>query len=450
MTTAIAHRLLAAAFVCAAMSDGAAWAGDAEPANDLWSRQQLLGDVGGLRSALKPYGVTLSISETSEVLGNPTGGIHQGALYEGLTDAKFDLDLQPYFGWRGEFVARAFQIHGRGLSANNLDNLNTVSSIEADRATRLFELWYEQHIGNWLRIRIGQQAADQEFLVSSTSRLFINSTFGWPTLPGTDLPSGGPAYPLGTPAVRFRIDANDELTFLAGLFNGDPAGPGPGDPQQRDASGTAFLVNDGAFAIAEVRYNPGNTPSNGTYRFGGWYNSNKFSSLNVDTTGMPLASPASNGMPMQINGNYSLYGIIDLPLFHAKGSDAGLTVFTRAMGAPSDRNLVDFYLDGGVTYKGLFGRNNDEIGIAFGYARISAAARQFDTETALVAGEPLPVQISETVVEATYQLQLTPWWALQPDIQYIKNPGGGIPNPNAPPARIGNALVLGLRTVITF
>jgi len=32
----------------------------------------------------------------------------------------------------------------------------------------------------------------------------------------------------------------------------------------------------------------------------------------------------------------------------------------------------------------------------------------------------------------------------------VFNPGGGVPNPDQPGQRIGNALVLGLRTVITF
>ena len=45
------------------------------------------------------------------------------------------------------------------------------------------------------------------------------------------------------------------------------------------------------------------------------------------------------------------------------------------MGAPGDRNLVDFYLDVGVDYKGPFARPNDTIGLAYGWARISNPAR---------------------------------------------------------------------------
>jgi len=117
-------------------------------------------------------------------------------IYEGLTDLSLAFDFRPQFHWRGNFFVRAYQIHGKGLTAANIDNLNTISGIEATATTRLFELWYEQHIGDWLRIRIGQQSAGQEFLVTTAAKPFVNSAFGWPTLPDTDLPSGGPSYPL--------------------------------------------------------------------------------------------------------------------------------------------------------------------------------------------------------------------------------------------------------------
>lgn len=418
-------------------------------AADVWTRETLIGDSGGVRPWLADHGLSLALSETSEVLANVSGGIRHGIIYEGLTDAALQFDLRTKYEWPGVFYVRGLQIHGRGLSENYLDNLNTASSIEATRATRLFELWYEHYLTDWLRLKIGQQAADQEFLVSTTAKLFINSTFGFPTLPATDLPSGGPAYPLGTPAARVRV-GNDEAHVIAAVFNGDPAGPGPGDPQLRDASGTAFRTGDGAFAIAEIHYNPGATPSNGFYRFGAWYNSERFPSPQFDTNGVPLASPASTGMPRQFTGDYAVYGIIDQPLFREPDSKTGLSVFTRAMGAPGDRNTVDFYLDAGVTYKGPFGRDDDAVGVSFAYARISNAARQSDALQASLAGQMLPVRSSETVVELTYQCQIAPWWQVQPDFQYIVNPGGGIANPDKPPSRIGNAVVLGLRTVITF
>ena len=56
---------------------------------------------------------------------------------------------------------------------------------------------------------------------------------------------------------------------------------------------------------------------------------------------------------------------------------------------------------------------------------------------------------SETVIEATYQAQIKPWWQVQPDVQYIVNPGGGVLAPGTS-RRVRGAAVLGLRSVVTF
>jgi len=205
----------------------------------LWERSNLLGDLGGLRPALGRIGVSLGITETSEVLGNPTGGRKQGVVYEGATELSLGIDLNRAIGLQGGlFNVSAWQIHGRGLSTNDIDNLQVVSSIEADRTARLFELWYQQSLlGGKADVRLGQIAADQEFLASQYAGLFINSGFGWPTLASADLPAGGPAYPFATPGARVRVLPNERTTLLLGVFNGDPAANGStSDPQLRNPS----------------------------------------------------------------------------------------------------------------------------------------------------------------------------------------------------------------------
>lgn len=78
------------------------------------SRTTLLGDAGGLRTLLGKYGITLSVTEQSEIFGNATGGTRQGAYYDGLTTGTLQLDTQKGFGWTGGlFNVSAFQIHGQ-------------------------------------------------------------------------------------------------------------------------------------------------------------------------------------------------------------------------------------------------------------------------------------------------------------------------------------------------
>jgi porin len=422
---------------------------------DLWDRSTLLGDIGGLRPALEKYGVTSGLTETSEVLGNPTGGRAQGAIYEGATQMTLGVDLATAIGLPGASLdVSAFQIHGRGLSGNDVDNLNTVSGIEADRATRLFELWYQQNFwGDKVDLRIGQQSADQEFLLTQYGSVFINASFGWPTLPGTDLPSGGPAYPLATPAVRLKLRPTDALTALLGVYNGNPAGNGLGDPQLRDASGTNFDTDDGVFVIGETQYsiNQGDDAAGlpGTYKLGAWYNSDSGENPYYEDGGIPPGGPLP-GQPGAFSGDYGVYAGMDQLVYRPAGAkDAGAGVFARVMGAPGERNEVDFCADGGVSYKGAFGRDDDTIGLGVGWARIGDGARAGDAAFAATAGGFYPIRSSESVLELTYQAQLTPWWVVQPDFQYIFNPGGGILDPSGTYV-LGDAAVLGVRTVITF
>lgn len=405
-----------------------------------WERDKALGSIGGVRTGLDQYGISLGLLETDEVLGNVTGGRRTGAVYEGLTTASVDVDLEKAIGLAGGTVrVSAFQIHGRGLSGNNVGNLNAISSIEATRATRLFELWYQQaFLGGRLDIKLGQQSADLEFATSTYAGLFVNASFGWPTLFAVDLPAGGPSYPLAALGARLRVRPAEPLTLLLGMFNGSPSAPGDGDPQgRRNPSGTGFRLSDGVFVIGEAQYaingGEGAPGLPGTYKVGAWYNSNAF------------ASPFSADV-RAARGNWSVYAVADQLVWRPAGArDGGIGVFVRAMGAPGDRNQVNVFVDAGATYKGVFGRDNDTVGLGVGWARISGTARAGDAAAGLAT-----VRSSEAVLELSYQAQLAPWLQVQPLFQYVFNPGGGIPNPDRPQKRLGDAAVFGVRSTITF
>lgn len=424
---------------------------DAPKDKDIWKRDQLFGNLGGIRDQFADKGVTLYVQETSELLGNPTGGIKQGATYEGALFGLLTVDTSKLFGWKGgTFSASAYEIRGRGLGTFNLDNWNLPSSIEFPPSIRLFELWYEQSIFDGkASVRIGQMAADQEFIVAKYAQIFLNSAFGWPTLPAIVLPEGGPAYPLGTPGVRLKVQPMDSLAFLAAAFNGNPNDNG---------SGTSFTINKGVFAIAEAQYsiNGGDKAAGlpGTYRLGAWYNSNEFDFDDEMRGGMPftLPGPDSEVLSEAHRGDFSIYAVGEQMLYKVPGTkDQGLGVFTRIMGAPDDRNIIGFYLDAGATYKGLFaGRPDDIAGISVAYAKVSGVVNELSAEAAMTSGYPLPPRDAETTMELTYSAQVTPWWTLQPDFQYNFHPQGLIPNPNNPAVPVPDSAVFALRTTIKF
>jgi len=422
--------------------------------------QTMLGGMWGLRPWLSQYGVSFNLQETSEELGNVSGGARQGFDYDGLTQMNVQMDTQRAFGWYGgTFNASALQIHGSDLSAKNLDTLQTSSGIESPRATRLWELWYQQKFldEDRLDVKVGQQSLDQEFMVSSNANYFMNTMMGWPMLPSADLPDGGPAYPLSALGARLRGKPNDSITILGGVFNGSPA-----NKSGVNDSGTGFPLDGGVLAIAEVQYaypslgamvSPDSSGSlSGTYKLGVWYDSENFADQQYGTDGLSLANPASNGNPLQHHGNYALYAVADQMLWASENlEDRTLNFFTRVMGTPeTDRNLIDFSVNAGLTlHEPIPLRDNDTVGIGFGYADVSNRAAGFDQDSASFnPGTYTPIRSSETFVEATYQYQVMPWWQVQPDLQYVFNPGAGTVDDNG--QRIKNEAIIGLRTNISF
>jgi porin len=426
-----------------------------------FKQEKLTGDWGGVRKPLKDAGVDLEVNDIAEALSNPVGGIRQRTIYQGLLTTSVNLDLEKLANWPdATFYTDAYQISGRGLSRTAIGNLLAVSTIEALASTRLHDLWLQQEfLDRQASLRVGQIALDDEFYISQYSANFISSTFGCPDILSTDLPGGGPCYPFAVPGVRLRAAPTAALTLSTAVFNGNPAPPGPGDPQVRNASGTNFLIGEGGvFAISELAYaldvQPDLPGPLSDVKLGGWYHSADFPDLRRDSLGRSLADPTSNGIPAAHRRNFGLYWIIDKMLWQPSGATTrGLAGFLRVGGAPGDRNLFSLEVDGGMTYKGLLpNRELDLIGVAASYGRIGSAARGLARDAVMFTGIEQPARDYEAVLEVTYRVQIAPWWVLQPDLQMIFHPGGHIAAPFPAPTGqpIPNALVLGLRSAITF
>ena len=262
-------------------ADGRDAEADGIPSPSIATSLPANGDPLGLRKWLAQHGITYGLTYTGEALGNLSGGVRRGGLYEGKLEGLVAVDLEKLAGARGlSFFVNAFQIHNTsGLRDGHFESLITISNIEAVASSRLSELWLEQKLFNdRFGIRFGQLAADTEFFISDYSGLFISSD--WPTITGANLPSGGPAYPLSTPGVRLRFDPDPHWTALIAVFNGDP-----GNQATVNRTGTRFPVNDPPLLMGELqyRYNQEKDARGlaGTLRLGGWYHFGMFEDLQV-------------------------------------------------------------------------------------------------------------------------------------------------------------------------
>jgi porin len=433
--------------------------------DDLWQRDKLTGDWGGERTALKnDDGVEINLNYIGETLGDVSGGMKHGFVYQGRAELSVDADLGKSLGWNGGlFHVTGYQIQrtSGGIGANFTGSLGDPSNIEARSTTRLFTLWLQQSLlDDKVSVRFGQLAADDEFLTSPTAANLINGTFGWADLMAANLPSGGPAYPLATPGIRVQVNPAPGFSVLAGAFSGNPAGSDcSGDAQACNRHGTTFSLSGGTLWIAEIQYgiNQGEQATGlpEIYKLGVWYQNGSFADQHygLDSSGalVSLASSASVA-PENHSGDEGIYAVADRMFWRATDKSRSLSGFLRTGVAPSDRNLVSFYADGGLGYAGLIpGRAQDILTFGVSYARISGDAADLDRDQRVFGTPGYPVRDQETVFELSYLAQITPWLTVLPDIQYIAHPGGFAPNPNDPSGgAIPDALVVGVRTSIAF
>ena len=155
---------------------------------------------------------------------------------------------------------------------------------------------------------------------------------------------------------------------------------------------------------------PGDTGLPGQYILGGSYDSNRFTSLN---------NPNSTK-----SGNYSIHGMFQQMVYRdgGAGSQKGLTIWGETALAPkSIVSTMPYFVGGGVSYQGAIPRCYDDIasaGVIYGSFSLY-----------------IPRTTAETVIEANYQVSLTSWLSITPDVQYVIRPSGS--------SAIKNALVLG-------
>lgn len=414
--------------------------------------------LGVLPQPFQRYGVKFAATYIGETLGNLSGGLKQGAVYEGRLNLAIDVDLQKLAGLDGTtFHANVFQIHGQGLSRDFLQNFMVVSGIEALSTTRLYEAYFERKWGSRLSIKAGQLAADSEFFNTKYTDVLTNASMGWPAITSLDLLSGGPSPPLAALGARALVNVTDNLSVLAGIFDGNQAGPGLGDAQERNRYGLSFRINDPPLLLGQVQLVWNNRKDDpglvGSLKLGGWQNFGASGDLQYDSNGISLADPSSTGAPLMVRGNFGVWAVFEQQIYRpTRGEDRGIGIFARMSGSPSRTSLIDLYADAGLEFIGLnSGRPKDKFGVAIGYAHVSANAQALDQD--LAALRPgWPRRSSEGLITAAYQYQVRDGWTVQPNLQYVIRPGGGASDPLGPnPGKhLHNATVVGLRSTVKF
>ena len=373
---------------------------------------------------LRDGGVTIEYIYTGETFTKATGGLNRNHItnYRSNLDLVATLDTELLDLWSGgRFFVYGQNLAGKPISVSDVGDLqlfsnldSTISATERPQFTTVAEYWYEHNIlDNQLRFKVGKQDANADFAFTDLGGEFIHSSFGLP--PNVPLPTF-PSQALG--AASFA-QLTDTLALGIGAYDGTPAfGP------QGVRWGFDTLGDNGTISLYQAQWQPqfgaaGDLPH--TSRIGMWHHS-------ADD----LWTEFTPTNPRTFVQNYGLWYIVDQMLWKEGGADddQGLGAFFQFSWAPSNRNLITEYYGGGLVYKGLLpNRDEDYLGVGVANAILSPGSK----EIALANGEFQGRQ--ETAVELFYKYRVSPYFVLQPDLQFISQTSG----------RFDDALLPGLR-----
>ena len=410
-------------------------ASDRESVSRRFQSSYLLGDWGGVRTDLWEAGFEPTLLLITDPYGNPVGGREQGFTTYNLLCADLGVDAGRAAGLRGGRFDIGFSWNfGNQLSQDVVGNVFPIQSADvAPPGTRLTNLsWTQDLLDGAVSVRAGRFSIDalygQEFAGSNYFRAFTSVAFN--AIPFSLFYNApGPfGYPATTWGARVKVQPNDTLCLMGGIFNGDP------EVDEADQHGLDFSMDGPPLGIAEIglRSNqaPGDTGLPGNLKFGGY------------TLGGEVEE---YGSTEESSGRYGFYVVADQVLMRFGGVAEGrqLGVFGSVVIAPDQTvSPMPYSAFGGlVAYGPMASRPKDFLALGVAYGGFSSDLRQAQRIEQFTDPSVLP-QLFEMTIEASYGIQVQPGLVLQPGMQVIVNPGG---SPD-----VDTAIAAGVNAVIRF
>lgn len=364
------------------------------------------------------------VDVTTEVATAVRGGARRGASLQGLVlvHTEWRQAVSADRVWQCQAYASTLTLAGQGPTERFADDLLALSNIEGFRSTRLYSWWGEARTGDW-SIRLGALLADAEFAGTAVGGNFLNSAAGWPAFISANTVNTGPAFYAPALGVRVERSWGRGVALRLGIYDGDTLDSSAGDPGINRRGWHYRLGGDQKwFIIAESAFSP---PASATRsKLGAWFHTAPFADVRDNTRHERLA--VHGGNPRTHAGNYGVYAVFERTVRGRLGESGNIETHVRGGLSPSDRNTLGWVVDTGIAWTGpLTGRREDVAAIGIVHADFSG---RFASQARLV--DPTsPSPDYEQVIELTYRWKLPGQCELQPDLQYVRHPGGSASRP---------------------
>lgn len=415
----------------------------------------------GARDLLATNGINISLNYLSNLAGNVTGGKSRGFTYCDNFTLDLEFHSEQLLGYKGGTLSVIMlNRDGNNLSARNIGNQFTVQQVYGGSTAVFYGLTYEQRFcDDKVSFKFGRMAAGDDFASSPLYWLYMNNGIdGNPQ----SLPVNGSfsTYPWSVWGARLRAKTSSETEAMVGVYQVTPQASIP----YMHGLNWNINPNDGAMVIGQYGWAPEffkpaasslPAPHDGKAVVVSAKSDGKNFTPSVDA----IASETPHGLPGHYwmggyystwtypqfgssqgqQGAYGLYWHFDQMLYRMSPTkDTGLTAWSAFILCPQQNTAkVPFQYNGGLVYTGMIPCRPRDLSI-FGviYGNFSSNYAQANQATA--GG----YATYELVYELGYRINMTKFAYIQPDAQWVINPGGT--------GTIPNALVLGAQIGVTF
>jgi porin len=418
---------------------------------DIWTRSTLSGDWWGVRNDLAAKGVTLDMNLTQTAQGIVHGGKETGWQYGGgRGDINLHVDTGKLGLWPGGFLTVEAEgnfipadnffksINGRSGALMPINSSQLYPSPVGDNFN-LPALNFAQFLSPYFGLIIGKLATItsssgdmNEFAHGKGDTQFMNVAFNvnpvlLTTVPYSTLGTGILVLPTQDPKQA-------TVNFLVLSSSG-----------KASTSGFDELDGNNLTIIGEGRVRTDFFGLTGHQVFGAAFSNRKFSSIDQSARFV-----FENGAFEAKKGSWNIHYNFDQYVYEPKkGSGEGIGIFGRFGASDGNPNFMNFFYSLGVGGKGVIpNRHNDRYGFGFYYVDVNNPELQGIFRSVKLLRD-------EYGFEAFYNVAITPWLMVTPDIQVVRGAQKDKITLSPLPAiiskkSIGTASILGLRMKMVF
>ena len=377
---------------------------------DFWTRSTLTGDWGGARNDLAKKGIIFDLGLTQVYQGTVDGGKKKTWEYGGRGDLTIHASTEKLGWWKKGFFT--IEIEGNYNDSVNAYtgalmpvNLSPMFPRPAGDNLNVSAFNYTHLLSDYVAVAFGKFATltatsgdMNEFAHGKGDTQFMNMAFNLNPVVSTTIPYS--ALGVGVIILPTKNPQEANIRFMAMQTNG-----------QSNVTGFSDLDKNLLTFVGEGRVRTNFFGLTGHQVLGAAYSNKEFASIDQNSRVI-----IETGEFEKSKGSWNIHYNFDQYLYEPnKGSGQGIGIFGRFGVSDGNPNFMQYFYSIGVGGKGIIpGRPLDQFGIGYYYLDIKNPT--FTGPAAITRS----LLRDEQGFEAYYNIAVTPWMKLTPNIQIVR------------------------------